>query len=1454
MSGVYTIGDTTGGMYYDFLSFNQALNALNTATVCGDVIFEVASDTYYETLEINEIPGVNASSTVTFTSITGDSTDVILEGAPGSSTSGVLFLNEADFISFSHMTIRVSASASAGRTIYVDGGATHNKILNCIVETQSNTSSAFVALYSSGSDDHYNEFRNNHFKNGYYTIYWRGSGTSTPKKSTIFENNIIEGFYYYGLYLYYNDSIMVKNNKFYNRQNSSTNYTLYSYYTFNGFEIGNNEIIINDPTDGGTKYGMRLYYSNYYPYYDPSDAPGLVYNNMIYINNTGSKYGIYSYYNNDVKFYYNTVHLDGHSGYTVRPIYQSNSTSNTEGESFLNNIFINEIGGQAAYYNTPATIQQCDYNNYYTSGNTLAYWNGDHNTLADLQNASGMDTNSVNLLPQFEALGNLRLADLQLAEKGIAVPEVTRDIDGKLRSTPSTTIGAHERYLVPIDVGVAEILSPKDSIKADQPQAVAALIKNYGTDTIHTFDVKYSINNNGDVTTTYNGMIPPMQTDTVFFADTVITAGHHSICFSTVLSTDTMTFNDQKCGTFYGIPPYDIGIIALNKPDSGVCYTNNEIVVVKLVNYGYQNINMINNPVDIQVSVSGPNPQTFPVTTINTNILPVNGSQNVQVASNYDMSQSGLYTFHASAEVAVDGDTANNAMRPQEIEVNATITSFPFSEDFESFTPGNGSSFTGDFQNGWSSVPNVSTGEFQWYAHTGTTPSSNTGPPGDHTKDDGSGNYMYAESNYGSFQQRAMFISPCLDLGSMNNPVLRFWYFMYGSQVYSLRVDVNDGSGWQNSVGYVIGQQQYSQNAAWEQKVVDLSAFAGDIVRLRFRAIRGPGTYGDIAIDDVMIYEPQPVELAVKAIHAPTVEHGLAGSMEQVEVEIESLGLDTVDIFDIGFYAGDMQPVMETWTGSLNPFQTVSVTFSSPYQIQKGNDPLKVFVTHPADQNKMNDTAYYHLTGFATENIPWFDDFEGPDWWRGTGQTSQWERGTPSAATINTPYSGSNVWAINLDGHYAANASDLLYSPYFDFSSVQGATLELQHWYESEQDHDGGFIQYTQSFGNSWQSLGVMNDPLGTNWYNSSNGAMHIWSGSSGGWIQSSFDLAQFDNATSPVQFRFAYTADVNNSNYDGWAIDNFNIRLPKISQDAGVAQILDPAFYANANGQHVRVNVVNYGTNALTSIPLEYTVNGANTVSETWTGNLQAGDTLEYVFNATLNVPSAAAFELCVTSDVSGDSNTFNDEICKDYAFDAGVKYIMNPLLISFKDDSLYPAVMLHNYGSDTIYSMDVYYRVKNDPPVTETWNGVLAPGENQQYIFNQSFVSPAGLYQICAGTDLAGDTEGNNDESCKYATGKEHDVGIDYISATADFEVGPCRPNPANDYTLIPVDLKQPASLQFRLYDLTGKELIRRNHKLSGGRSDIRLNVNTLAAGMYYYSIASANHTVTGKVVIQR
>jgi len=173
----------------------------------------------------------------------------------------------------------------------------------------------------------------------------------------------------------------------------------------------------------------------------------------------------------------------------------------------------------------------------------------------------------------------------------------------------------------------------------------------------------------------------------------------------------------------------------------------------------------------------------------------------------------------------------------------------PYSESFET-----------DFGDWYQSVSD----EMDWTRQTGSTPTANTGPTGDHTS--GTGHYLYTESSTPNSPNKvADLYGPCMDLSGLTTAELRFWYHLYGATMGSLRVDVWNGSTWNNGV------QSFSGNLGdnWLEAVVDLSAFVGGEIRIRFRGTTGSSFTSDMAIDDIQLNgtaQPTAVQLSLKAL------------------------------------------------------------------------------------------------------------------------------------------------------------------------------------------------------------------------------------------------------------------------------------------------------------------------------------------------------------------------------------------------------------------------------------------------------------------------------------------------------------------------------------------------------------------------------------------------------------
>ncbi|MFA5782450.1 MAG: T9SS type A sorting domain-containing protein, partial [Bacteroidales bacterium] len=94
---------------------------------------------------------------------------------------------------------------------------------------------------------------------------------------------------------------------------------------------------------------------------------------------------------------------------------------------------------------------------------------------------------------------------------------------------------------------------------------------------------------------------------------------------------------------------------------------------------------------------------------------------------------------------------------------------------------------------------------------------------------------------------------------------------------------------------------------------------------------------------------------------------------------------------------------------------------------------------------------------------------------------------------------------------------------------------------------------------------------------------------------------------------------------------------------------------------QTVSATIKNFGDSSLTSIPVVYIVNGGAPVTETWTGLLAHGDSIDYTFTATYFPPSMPSYQLCVKTAIQNEINYINDQKCNLYNTDVGIEEVPN-------------------------------------------------------------------------------------------------------------------------------------------------------------------------------------------------
>lgn len=278
---------------------------------------------------------------------------------------------------------------------------------------------------------------------------------------------------------------------------------------------------------------------------------------------------------------------------------------------------------------------------------------------------------------------------------------------------------------------------------------------------------------------------------------------------------------------------------------------------------------------------------------------------------------SGLGAHVLKAWTAQPGDlsAANDTSTASYQLYAGTSVVAPFLETFESGSLCGTSSNCGAtvcaLPNGW---VNVTSGTFDgsdWRTDENDTPTSATGPATDFTPGTTTGNYLYLESSSCS-NSEALLLSPCIDLSGVILPRLRYAYHMYGATMGSLSVDVFDGEEWHLNITPVV---QGDQGNTWRTTIVNLDAFAGGTILVRFRGRTGSGATSDMALDAIEVYE---------GAIPPVVDHGatpaaycVGGKVTLSDLSINdptswnwSLSPSTGFIFTDGTSAASENPVL----------------------------------------------------------------------------------------------------------------------------------------------------------------------------------------------------------------------------------------------------------------------------------------------------------------------------------------------------------------------------------------------------------------------------------------------------------------------------------------------------------------------------------------------------------------
>ncbi|HEX2899844.1 MAG TPA: hypothetical protein VHS96_09010, partial [Bacteroidia bacterium] len=270
-------------------------------------------------------------------------------------------------------------------------------------------------------------------------------------------------------------------------------------------------------------------------------TPANITNNFIGggFQTTSTSYGLYLTTNSYLNVYHNSVLCDN-PGTAARALYVLGTSNDLD---IRNNSFATTVTGTTSYamYVTSASVLSvCDYNNYYTAGSVLAYFQGAQNTLAALQSAyPAYNQSAQSAWPNYVSNLDLHTSGAPLHNWATNLAAITDDIDGNTRPLPPDLIkdvGADEFNVAPVDVDVVQIVSPV--VPAVGSNTVQVMLQNNGGNSQNGNPITLQYSTDGGTTwpvtqvftPTTMGSIATQETFTFTTPWVITVAGTYTLC------------------------------------------------------------------------------------------------------------------------------------------------------------------------------------------------------------------------------------------------------------------------------------------------------------------------------------------------------------------------------------------------------------------------------------------------------------------------------------------------------------------------------------------------------------------------------------------------------------------------------------------------------------------------------------------------------------------------------------------------------------------------------------------------------------------------------------------------------------------------------------------------------------------------------------------------------------
>lgn len=144
------------------------------------------------------------------------------------------------------------------------------------------------------------------------------------------------------------------------------------------------------------------------------------------------------------------------------------------------------------------------------------------------------------------------------------------------------------------------------------------------------------------------------------------------------------------------------------------------------------------------------------------------------------------------------------------------------------------------------------------------------------------------------------------------------------------------------------------------------------------------------------------------------------------------------------------------------------------------------------------------------------------------------------------------------------------------------------------------------------------------------------------------------------VTFQFSQSVNLSNSgqtytieaktnlNADGYEPNNAFTKdvFHLLSSDVGVAAIISPQTGSELGNESVTIKVKNYGSATQSGFNVEFSLDGAPAVTETFTDNIAYNEEVNFTFPQTVDLSELGTYSLSAKTSLSGDQDATNNEV----------------------------------------------------------------------------------------------------------------------------------------------------------------------------------------------------------------